>query len=209
MPVVAIIGDLAGSRKAAQRAALQRRLARALESASAGNATLASPYTLTLGDEFQAVYRRADRVVLDLLRLMEAIHPVRVRFALGVGTLTTALNPVQALGMDGPAFHRARAVMDELKQRPPAWQIGGEPPAGWAPINHVLRYLGHHMRGWDANRLAILRRRIQGVTAADMAAELGISKVAIHKNIRVAALDDVVAICQDITAALVQALADA
>lgn len=70
----------------------------------------------------------------------------------------------------------------------------------------MLAYLGHQMRDWDANRFAILRHRLNGVPVAEMAAEMGISKVAIHKNIRVAALDEVTAICEDITAALKRAL---
>ncbi len=207
MAVITLIGDLINSKGVPHRATLQRRLGEALQAASKKNRTLASPYTLTLGDEFQAVYRQADRVVNDLLAIMAAIHPVRARFALGIGSLSTDINPQQALGMDGPAFHHARAAMVEMKANGRIFRIGAESSAAsWAPANHMLAYLGSHMNSWEANRFEILRLRLAGRPAVEMAGELGISKVAIHKNIRVAALDDVAALCDDLTAALTQAL---
>lgn len=209
MQVLAVIGDLVRSRQVAQRRSLQARLGRALERVSADHRGLASPYTLTLGDEFQAVYRRADRLFPDLLDVLAAIHPVRARFAIGVGALRTPLNPQQALGMDGPAFHRARAALEALKREGGLWRVGAEPAETWAAANHVLAYVGHHLAGWDVNRLRILRLRLSGVAVAAMVEEIGISRVAIHKNIRVAALDDVAAICHDVTAALNRALRDA
>jgi hypothetical protein len=209
MTAIALIADLVASKRVPQRATLQKRLAKTLQAVSAGNPTLASPYTITLGDEFQAVYRRADRVVADLLTIMHEIHPVRARFAIGVGALTTAINPKQALGMDGPAFHRARAAMDVMKHEGTVLRVGAEPAVDWALINHVLAYLGHQTARWDANRFAILRERFGEVPVAEMVEELGISKAAVHKNIRVAALDEVAAICHELTAALSRALAAA
>lgn len=209
MQVIALIGDLVRSRRVSNRRGLQARLSRALGDVSRDNRSLASPYTLTLGDEFQAVYRRADRVVADILDLLEAIHPVQARFALGVGRLSTPVNPEQALGMDGPAFHRARAAMEALKRERGLLKVDAEPVERWTPINHVLAYVGHHAATWDRNRWRILRQRLAGVPVVKMVDLVGISKVAIHKNIRVAALDDVAAICHDLTGALARALKDA
>lgn len=206
MNVIAIIGDVVRSRRVSNRRGLQARLSRALGEVSHANRCLASPYTLTLGDEFQAVYRRAERVVADILDLVEAIHPVQARFALGIGSLSTPVNREQALGMDGPAFHHARAAMDALKREKGLCRIDADPVERWKPINHVLAYVGHHAAGWDRNRWRILRKRYDGVPVIKMVEAVGISKVAIHKNIRVAALDDVAAICHDLTQALARAL---
>jgi len=209
MQVIALIGDVVQSRQVSNRRGLQARLSRALAAVSRGNRTLASPYTLTLGDEFQAVYRRSDRMLADVLDLVVALHPVQARFAFGVGGLSTPINPEQALGMDGPAFHRARAAIDALKRDRGWWRIAAEPAEVWQPYNHILAYVGHHASTWDANRWRILRQRLEGVPVVQMVERIGISKVAIHKNIRVAALDEVAAICQDITQGLARALKDA
>src|SRR4051794_22304060 len=85
MKVIAIIGDIVASKALQRRAAFQRRLAATLAATNRANAALASPYTITLGDEFQAVYRSADRLWIDVVEILAAIHPVEARFALGVG----------------------------------------------------------------------------------------------------------------------------
>lgn len=208
-PVLALIGDLIGSKRAPQRAALQRRLAHTLQAVSPAASALASPYTLTLGDEFQAVYHGSESVVRDVLTIMAALHPARVRFAIGVGPLATAINPDQALGMDGPAFHHARSAMEAMKRVGTTLRVEGEPSGRWEPKNHILAYVGHHMESWSGNRLAILRDRLEAIPASEMAEKLGISRVAVHKNIRIAALDDVAAMCHDLTAALQEALTEA
>src|SRR5688500_7792726 len=100
MQVIAVIGDVVASKELAQRSVFQRRLGKALAQTSGAARHLASPYTITLGDEFQAVYRNADLLFADIFGIMAEIHPVRIRLALGVGALTTKINPVQALGMD-------------------------------------------------------------------------------------------------------------
>ena len=114
MKVIVVIADLVASRHVPQRTVFQRKLARVLAKASREAEALASPFTLTLGDEFQAVYRGANTLFADVCGLMAEIHPVRARFALGVGELTTRINPEQALGMDGPVFHQARAALKAI-----------------------------------------------------------------------------------------------
>src|SRR4051812_44362234 len=114
MQAIAIIGDIVASKDPRRRDAFQRQLAKALAARNREKGSgLVSPYTITLGDEFQAVYRSARNLWTDIVTLLAEIHPVQARFALGVGDLTTRLNRRQALGMDGPAFHRTRAAITE------------------------------------------------------------------------------------------------
>lgn len=208
MQVIALIGDLVDSKALAQRAVFQRRLAKVLAGVSGGGTALASPYTITLGDEFQAVYRGASGVWADLVTILAEIHPVQARFALGVGELTTRINSQQALGMDGPAFHRARAALGTLKENGWLLRIEGEPPEPWLLANHVLNFLSHQLEGWSRNRLLILAGLLKGMAVKEIEEGLKISRVAVYKNIRAAALDEVVAICHEFTAALNRALRD-
>lgn len=209
MQVVAVIGDLVASRELGARQAFQRRLAKVLEKAGAEGKTLASPYTITLGDEFQAVYRGAGGVLADIVAIMAEIHPVQARFALGVGELTTRLNPAQALGMDGPAFHRARETLTALKADGRLLRIGGDPAEAWALANYGLNLVSHALEGWSRNRLLILAGLLRGRSVREIEQGLKISRVAVYKNIRAAALDDIVGICHELTAALNRALRDA
>jgi hypothetical protein len=119
--LVAVIGDLRRSRAADDRAALQRRFERALEAAAeprpAGALQLPDPDpvsgpTITTGDEFQTLFGAPEEALELVLRLDEALHPVRARYGLGAGALETPVNPDDAIGMDGPCFHRARAALE-------------------------------------------------------------------------------------------------
>lgn len=206
MQVVALIGDLVASKAVPQRAAFQRRLAKVLSRTTEEARVLASPFTLTLGDEFQAVYRRADTVLADIVHIMAEIHPVRTRFALGVGELSTKINPAQALGMDGPAFHQARAALTGLKTDGRLLRIAGAVTEEWLLVNHVMNLLSHEMESWTRNRLLVLHGLMQGRAVKDIEEGLNISRVAVYKNIRSAALDEVAGICEQVTVALNRAL---
>ncbi len=206
MKVIAVIGDLVGSKALVERRVLQRKLKKQLERVSREAKGLASPYTLTLGDEFQAVYRGAESVLGDVVMLLAEIHPVRARLALGVGSLSTSINAEQALGMDGPAFHQARAALSALKADGRLLRVAGEEVEKWALTNHVLNLLSHHIEGWTQNRLRVLAGLLRGRTVKEIEEGLEISRVAVYKNIRAAALDDIAGICQELSAALQRTL---
>ena len=118
---IAVIGDLVASRmlSTAQRGDLQERLAAFFAEIRPDTAPgLAAHPLITLGDEFQALFHADGPGIDSLLRLIpatvELVRPTAVRFGLGIGGLTTALQD-QALGMDGPCFHRARAALDRAR----------------------------------------------------------------------------------------------
>ncbi len=118
---------------------------------------LASPYTLTLGDEFQALYSTVQGVAADLIQLILLARPARIRIALGWGRIETRINRKQALGMDGPAFHAARDGMNALR-RDGGWLHG----SGGFPFNSPLwpplcRLFAAEVDSWNTNRLTIFR----------------------------------------------------
>jgi hypothetical protein len=206
MQVIALIGDLVASKTLPERGVFQRQLTRVLAKTSAGARDLASPYTITLGDEFQAVYRGGGSVFADIFAILAAIYPVQARFAIGVGELSTRINSRQALGMDGPAFHQARATLIDLKGDGGWLRVGGVAPAPWQLTNHTLNLLSHQAKGWSRNRLLILAGLLRGATVPALVRSVKISRVAVYKNIRAAALNDVVGICQEINGALDRSL---
>lgn len=203
MRAIAVIGDIVLSKDIARRDAFQRKLTASLAALAREKETgLASPYTITLGDEFQAVYRSATDLWIHLITLLAEVHPVQIRFGLGVGELTTKLNPKQALGMDGPAFHHARAAVTALKGGERRFRIVGEREEAWALANHALAFVSHHLTGWEKNRLEVLAALLRGRPVSEFEAEMPISKVAIYKNINAAALDDVAALLTEVGRAL-------
>jgi hypothetical protein len=198
MKYLVLIGDIVASRELAARAQFQRRLKGALQALNGRRKALASPYTLTLGDEFQAVYREADTVFSDLFSILAEIAPVQARFAVAVGEIVTPLNPAQAIGMDGPGFHRARARLEALKAEGRLLGAGADGGA-WALPAATLAVLSGQMEGWRPNRFKLFSRLLAGEPVAELAKRTGITPRAVNKNIRAADLDEWRRILDEIT----------
>lgn len=206
MQYLVLIGDVVASRQLASRGKFQQRLKAALKTLNGRGRALASPYTVTLGDEFQAVYREPAGVMADLVWLMAQVAPVRMRFALGVGELVTPVNPVQAIGMDGPAFHRARARLDALKREKRLVGVGGAEAGRWALVEPVLAVLSGLIEGWKPNRLELFAGLLAGEGGAALARRIGITPRAVNKSIRAADLDEWACILAQVEAMLAQEL---
>jgi hypothetical protein len=181
---LALIGDICDSRNlpANERAALQRTLERQfgnLNKAHAAN--LLSPLTLTLGDEFQALLSGADELWHLLATLQAALDPVRARFGLGLGEIVTGINREAALGMDGPAFHRARDAVSTLKQEGGYFRVEGLTDEDL--INPALALISDAQGKWRPTRFRVFRDHLHGIPVEQSARALGVSRVAVYKNI--------------------------
>lgn len=177
-----MIADIIDSRNLTNRKQVQTGLESLLGELNGQQEQLLSPYTITLGDEFQALYDGADRVFPDILAIMRQLHPVELRFALGVGPLSTAINPERAIGMDGPAFHRARDLLAEMKHDSRTLAVTGLPDDDGLQ-DAALGLFNLQLRKWQPNRLAILQQLLQGSEITDIAQDLGITERSVYKNI--------------------------
>ena len=191
MNVICLIGDLVGSRTARDRPALQHRLQQALDQVNKRSAPhLLSPGTITLGDEYQAVYKDAGTLFVDLWSVLRQMHPQRIRFSIGIGALDTPVNPERAIGMDGPAFHVARKHMEgPLKRSGLVFHVAraeGPTPA-W--INASLALMSSQIGSWKPVRHLIFERHLQRLEVKQIAAEARITPAAVYKNIRSGGLD--------------------
>ena len=208
MAYLVLIGDLIASRHSQNRKDLQDRLKAILKSLNSRVPKPVSPYTLTLGDEFQAVFNTADHVFDDMVQIMAALHPDQVRFSLGLGNITTELNPEQSLGMDGPAFYRSREGIDRLKDSGDLLYLGGLPD-NWALLAEgALRLLSQRLQRWEANRFAILHGLLVGEPVKTIAAKLEISEQAVYKNIHSGGLEAVKQVLSALTGILNDCLAE-
>lgn len=205
---LALIADIVGSRKLINRGAVQRRLKGVLDDLNANPDQLASPYTITLGDEFQAVFTGADRLFPDIFAIMAAVHPVELRFSIAVGPLETPINPDQAIGMDGPVFYRARDLLEQMKEQDRVLDVAGLTDADGL-LNAALGLFNHQVRKWRANRLDILQRLLQGWEVAAIADHLDITEQSVYKNIREGALESAIQLIHALTGRLNHSLGNA
>lgn len=80
------------------------------------DATLVTPFTFSRGDEIQAVVAGALSSPALLRKLRYYCLPLQLRIGIGIGRITSGLGAGNSWEMNGPAFHRARQALDELKQ---------------------------------------------------------------------------------------------
>lgn len=115
---LALIADVIDSKMVQERFNLQKQLEKALRKMNElfGN-YLASCFTLTLGDEFQALLK-VDAPVFQIIdTLRSELIPTQLRFGIGLGEIVTAIDPLQSIGADGPAYWNARAAINLVHQK--------------------------------------------------------------------------------------------
>ncbi|HKL17644.1 MAG TPA: SatD family protein [Halalkalibaculum sp.] len=202
-PYIVLIGDIEASKdlEKEKRYQVQNKLKEVFEELNSSCSTIESPYTVTLGDEFQAVFSRADRLFIHVWKVLAALHPVKVRFSIGVGQITTSINREQSLGMDGPAFHLAREGVEQLKESGYLFNISvqGEKSSYLSAMNNSLYLFSDQVRSWNKNRLSILYMMETGMNYKQITEELGISEPAFYKNKEAASLEVVIDLFKDIS----------
>ncbi len=182
---VAVIGDVVGSRTLTERSAAQRRIIGALaDLRDAVGDGAAAPFVLTAGDEIQALLRRPAAAAEAVVRLADALYPVRIAWGLGYGTLATDLGPEPAL-LDGPCFHAARTAVGEARRRD-RWVVArGFGSATDAALSALFALQGLVRSRWtetQARYAAAARTQLQ----KDVAAEFGVSPSVVSESLKAA-----------------------
>jgi len=117
MLYIAIIGDIVNSKKIADRCKVQKQLAETLNIVNQKyKDDIASKFMITLGDEFQGLLKCGRNTINIIQEIERKLHPIKIRFGIGIGKISTPINPDMPLGADGPAYHNARRMIDELKK---------------------------------------------------------------------------------------------
>ena len=182
MKVIAIIADIVKSKDFSERDQLQKKISRILTDLSNNSNGIISPYTITLGDEFQAVYKNVDEVISDIMNILSRLYPVKIRFALGVNEITTEVNNKNALGMDGPAFHVAREGIEFLKKYDHSViQIYNGENEDFDFINKSLLLNFAIMDSWKENTMKIYDKLSNNKRVKEIVNEMDISQRAIYK----------------------------
>ena len=115
---LALIADVIDSKMVQERFDLQKQLENTLQKINElFKDCLASAFTLTLGDEFQALLK-VDAPVFQIIdTLRSELTPTQLRFGIGLGEIVTAIDPLQSVGADGPAYWNARAAINFVHQK--------------------------------------------------------------------------------------------
>jgi hypothetical protein len=179
---IVVIGGIVASRHERRRAHLQDRLRSILQSVNGSSSSVVSPYTVTLGAECQAVLNCADSLFQDIMLISKELHPVRMRFAIGLGEIATEINRSIAIGMDGEAFYAARTGLEELKRGDMLLSLRGLSGSCADLVSAGLALVSASMSNWTSNRLGVLLGLLRDESASRIAKGLGISRQAVYQN---------------------------
>lgn len=201
MKYVAVIGDIVDSRAVAKREEVQARFQQTCKSISSQRKSygIVTPLMVTLGDEFQCVLGGAGGLWAMIGQLETDMHPLRFRFSIGVGEITTDINPKSSLGMDGPAFHNARKGINDLRKDGGNYRVTGL-GAEDALVRHSLDLWSGARDKWNLNRLTTFTRLLEGASISDIANELDVSDQAVYRTRRDGQLDTVTGLLTEISA---------
>jgi len=115
-PYVAIVGDIKKSKKIDNRSEVQNKLKQVLEEINNKyKSDVSAKFIITLGDEFQGLLGNGINTIKIISEIERKMYPIKMRFGVGIGKITTEVNKEMALGADGPGYYKARNAIEYLK----------------------------------------------------------------------------------------------
>lgn len=179
-----VMGDIVDSERAASRRMLHRMFNHAVDVVNERHRqVLASPLTITLGDEFQGLATSlpaANRIARDVRRaLMD--DDVACRVLVGQVTIETPVNPERAWNMMGEGLARARAMLGRKSDTSLyLFSLPGHPTH-----QHNLVALGAGMtaieRRWTGRQRADVLAAVDGETAEQTARRRRVAAHSVYK----------------------------
>jgi hypothetical protein len=182
------MGDIVGSERVRSIKTVHRAFNRAIDEANERSAaTIASPLTTTLGDEFQGLLIGLAHAwdVAIALRIRLLLANVSCRFVTGMTELETPLNAAQAWNMMGSGLSNAR---DKLNDKRPVnayrFSLPGEPIIE-SLLDAVGDALTHVELAWTPTQLRYYTQvRDAKGTNAQVAKTLRVSARSLYKVLR-------------------------
>ncbi len=190
---IAIIGDIKGSKQSRDRSELQKQLKTVLADINMQySKDIASKFVITLGDEFQGLLSFGGHI-MDILTTIELrMHPALIRFGIGIGKITTEINPEMSLGADGPAYYNAREAITRLKEKEKKSKAAladtiillGEDEKCERLLNSLLSLLTVIKQGWTERQHEVIRDYLKHRDNQQaVAGRLGITQSSVQKSL--------------------------
>ena len=189
---IAIIGDIKNSRDIKSRKLAQEKMAAVLEKLNETyERDIAARFMITLGDEFQGLLSSGRNVLRMILEIEKAMYPIKIRFGIGIGTITTAINPDMAIGADGPGYYYAREAITYLKRNEKKSQVGvgnirletaSENQGIQVLLNTILSLMAVIKEKWSERQREVIEDMLAHQDSqANLAARLGITQPTLQK----------------------------
>lgn len=115
MNYIVLKGDIINSRDSKNRDQIQQQLSSTLKEINKKyKDVIAAEFMITSGDGFQGLMKSANHL-FDIINELEESIPIKLRFGIGVGTVSTSIDPKNSAIIDGPCYHRADDMLNDIK----------------------------------------------------------------------------------------------
>lgn len=185
--MIAVIGDIIGSRKIVDRLCTQEILRASLDRVNYKYPqSLASNFSITLGDEIQGVLRCSKGLLRILDDIAISLRPEKIRFGIGIGFLSTSIDPASSIGADGPAYWKAREAIEFVHKyndygRANVHLLAVDYHESIGLINEILKLTAFQMSGWRDSQMDVFRYILyedifdpESINHTEMAGRMGI-----------------------------------
>ncbi|NLJ59106.1 MAG: hypothetical protein GX339_09715 [Tissierellia bacterium] len=193
-PYIAVIGDIRDSKKIKQRSEVQRKLKSILEEINEKYyGDIVSKFMITLGDEFQGLLCKGSNTMDIILEIERKMYPVKIRFGVGIGAITTDINKEMPIGADGPGYYNARKAIDFMKDNEKKKQtntadirieVEGDNQGTTIMINTILSLLTVIKDSWTDRQREIIWDMLEHQDKqVDVAERFNIKQPAVQKSL--------------------------
>lgn len=191
---VAIIGDIKQSKKIDNRSEVQKKLKFILEEINEKyDNEISSKFIITLGDEFQGLLSSGANTMDIIAEIERKMYPVKIRFGVGIGAITTPVNKEMSIGADGPGYYKARDAIEFLKENEKKKQTNtadvrieaeGDNQAITIMINTILTLLTVIKDSWSDRQREIIWDMLKHQDSqVDVAKRFNIKQPAVQKSL--------------------------
>ena len=193
-PYIAVIGDIKDSKKINNRSEIQKKLRQVLDEINKKYDTdISSKFIITLGDEFQGLLCNGANTLQIISEIERKMYPIKIRYGVGVGAITTEVNKEMSLGADGPGYYKARDAIEYLKEDEKKnqtnaadirFEVDSENQSTTIMINSILSLLTAIKDLWSERQQEIVWDMLEHQDSqVDVANRLKIKQPAVQKSL--------------------------
>jgi len=193
-PYIAVIGDIKDSKKINNRSEIQKKLRQVLDEINKKYDTdISSKFIITLGDEFQGLLCNGANTLQIISEIERKMYPIKIRYGVGVGAITTEVNKEMSLGADGPGYYKARDAIEYLKEDEKKnqtnaadirFEVDSENQSTTIMINTILSLLTAIKDLWSERQQEIVWDMLEHQDSqVDVANRLKIKQPAVQKSL--------------------------
>lgn len=196
-PYISIIGEMVDFKNNADSTQIQKKLNTVLKYINREYETgIAGRFMATAGGEFQGLLESGNDLMKIILDLKNKMHPVKLRFGLGVGEITDGLDFEMPLLATGPCKDKSKEALMLLQNHANKNQSGmadvrmeavGEHSERMRLVNTVFSLLTTLECGWSSRQREIICNIMKYQDhQSDVARRLGITQSTVQKSLTAA-----------------------